>query len=121
MNASVVDIWPQLNRFHLALPGTNLPRFGRVAREGQAASAWTAGRGVAGDRRAANVAGFLGRERAAAMHGLAVVPRHQVANRPSVRVNEVALGGVFDEVAQKGARLGHRPAKDGTGVRRQEQ
>jgi len=34
-----------------------------------------------------------------------------------VGVDELALGGVLDQVAQEGARLRHRPAQDRAGVR----
>ena len=52
-----------------------------------------------------------GRGRAGAVHGLAVVPHHEVADPPLVRVDELPLGGVLDEVTQEGARLRHRPAE----------
>ena len=53
------------------------------------------------------------------MHGLAVVPHHQVADPPLVGVDELPLGRVLDQVAQEAARLGHRPADDRAGVRGQ--
>jgi hypothetical protein len=75
---------------------------------------------IAGEGGAAHVARLLGGERAAAVHGLAVVPHHQIADRPFMRVDELALGGVLDQVAQEGARLGDPPADDGPGMRSQD-
>src|SRR5262245_31303927 len=53
------------------------------------------------------------------MHRLAVVPHHEVADAPRVRIHELPLGRVLDQIAQERARLGHRPSHDAAGVRRQ--
>ena len=56
-----------------------------------------------------------------AMHGLAIVPDHQIPLPPLVRIDELPLRRVFDQIAQEGARLRHRPTHDGAAMRRQEQ
>src|SRR6185295_9731115 len=74
---------------------------------------------VADERGTAHVARLVGGERARAVHGLAVVPHDQITHTPAVRVHELPLGGVLDEVAQERAGLGDRPADDPAGVRRE--
>src|SRR5438094_670239 len=73
----------------------------------------------ADERGAAHVARLVHGERPRPTHGAAVVPHHEVADAPAVRVDELPLCGVLDEVAQEGARLRHRPAQDAARVRRQ--
>src|SRR5215470_7371991 len=68
------------------------------------------GRTVAPERRAAHVTRLVDRERPGAMHGLTVVPHHQVADLPLVGVHEFALGRVLDQVTQEQASLRDRPA-----------
>ncbi len=46
------------------------------------------------------------------MHGLAVVPLHQVELAPFVRVDELALGRMFGQVADQAHRLRPEPADD---------
>src|SRR5262249_56978591 len=70
------------------------------------------GRPVAHQGGAPHVARFVRREGARAVHGLAVVPHHEVAHRPLVRVDELTLRGMLHEVAQKAPRLWHGPAHD---------
>src|ERR1700722_811795 len=52
---------------------------------------------------AMHVADFLRIERAGAMHGGSIVPHHEVPLLPFVGIDELALRGVLDEVAQEGA------------------
>ena len=54
-----------------------------------------------------------------AMHHLAVVPHDQIAHAPLVDVDELRLRGVLVQVSQQDARLRHRHAEDGAGVRRE--
>src|SRR6478752_7024719 len=54
-----------------------------------------------------------------AMHGLAVVPHHEVMQRPFVDVDELRLRGVLGEVAQQYARFRDAHASDGAGMRGQ--
>src|SRR3989442_2607001 len=70
------------------------------------------GRTVALERRAAHVARLVDRERPGAVHGLAVVPHHQVADPPLGGVDEIPLGRMLDQVAQEQARLPPRPAQE---------
>src|SRR5215475_10111092 len=72
---------------------------------------------VAGQGRAPHVARLVDREGPGPMHGLTVVPHHEVPNAPLVSIDELALRGVLDEIAQEAARFGHRPADDGAGMR----
>ena len=73
----------------------------------------------AGDRGAAHVARLRLVVAAHAVHGLAVVPHHEVMQRPFVDVDEFGLRGVLVEVAQQQPRLRHAHALDGAGMRRQ--
>ena len=57
-------------------------------------------------------------EMPAAVHRAAVVPDHQVALAPLVAVDELAAGGVLDQLAQQQPPVGQRPADDLRGVRR---
>src|SRR5215813_2076007 len=77
------------------------------------------GRAFAHQRGPAHVARLVGRERAGAVHGLAVVPHDEVADPPLVRIDELALGGVLGQVAQEQPRLRQRPAQDRARVRGQ--
>src|SRR6267378_5337938 len=61
----------------------------------------------AGDRRAAHVARLRLIVTPHPVHGLAVVPHHEIMQRPFVDVDEFALGGVLVEVAQQYPRLRH--------------
>src|ERR1700704_238107 len=79
-------------------------------------------RGVAGKGRAAHVADLIAVvEAAGTVHRLAVVPHHEIAGPPDMRIDEFALRRVLGQVAQEYARLGDRPALDGAGMRRQKQ
>src|SRR6266702_4383970 len=73
-------------------------------------------RDFVGERRAPHVAhlGVIVAPRA--VHGDAVVPHHEVVGPPDMGVDELALRGVLGEVAQEGARLGHRPAFEAAGM-----
>ena len=51
-------------------------------------------------------------ERRRAVHGAAVVPDDEITDTPVVAVDEVALLGVLDEIAQQQASLGHGPVDD---------
>ena len=55
-------------------------------------------RAVAGQGGAAHVARFCEVEWAGAMHGLPIVPDHQVADLPFMGIDELALRCVFDQV-----------------------
>ena len=59
--------------------------------------------------------------RPAAMHRVAVVPDHQVADPPFVAVDELPLRRVLVQVGEQQPALRHRPADDVRGVRRQVQ
>src|SRR6266436_6969215 len=64
----------------------------RLAVQGRAGSGHLRrGRALAGQRGAAHVALLVGGEGPAAMHGATVVPHHEVADAPLVRVDELAL------------------------------
>src|ERR1700722_1704588 len=56
-----------------------------------------------------------------AVHDLTIVPHHQVPLSPFVRIDELRLRCVLHQIADEGARLGYRPADDGTNVCSQEQ
>ena len=58
-------------------------------------------------------------ETAHTMHGATVVPDHQVAGAPAVRMDEFALRRVLDQIADEGHGLRCLPADDGADVRRQ--
>src|SRR6266849_10404997 len=77
------------------------------------------GRSVAAERGATHVARLVRREGPGTVHGLTVVPHHQITHPPLVGIDELALGGVLDQVAQEKARLRHRPADDTPRVRGQ--
>src|SRR5581483_11793691 len=67
---------------------------------------------IARHGRSAHVARLRFIEAAYTMHGLAVVPHHQVVLTPDMRVDERPLRGMFGQIADEIARLGHRPAHD---------
>ena len=71
----------------------------------------------AGHRRAAHVAGLRLVVAPHAVHGLAIVPHHEVMQRPFMDMDELALRGVLGEIAQQQPRLGHAHALDGAGMR----
>src|ERR1700704_1132621 len=71
----------------------------------------------AGYRRPAHVAGLRLVVAADAVHGLAVVPHHEVMQRPFMDVDECRLCGVLGEIAQQAPRFGHAHAFDGAGMR----
>ena len=73
----------------------------------------------AGDRGAAHVARLRLVVAADPVHGLAVVPHHEVMQRPFVDVDELRLRGVLGEVAQQQPRFRHAHAEDRAGMRRQ--
>ncbi len=73
-------------------------------------------RAFAADGRAVHVAHLFRIERTRTVHGGPVVPHHQVPLLPFVRIDELTLRGVLDQVAQQGAGFRHRPADDGAGV-----
>ena len=79
------------------------------------------GGGGVGDGGAVEFAHLVRVVAAGAVHHAAVVPHHQIADPPLVRVDELPLGRVLVQVAQEGARFRHRPAVDLAGMRRQEQ
>ena len=60
----------------------------------------------AGHRRAAHVAGLRLVVAAHAVHGLAVVPHHEVMQRPLMDMNELGLRGVLGQIAQQQPHLG---------------
>src|SRR3954447_16557206 len=70
-----------------------------------------------GDRGAAHVAGLRLVVAAHAMHGLAVVPHHEVMQLPFMDVNEFRLRGVFVEIAQQEAAFRHAHAAYRAGMR----
>jgi transposase len=72
---------------------------------------------AAGDRGAAHVAGLRLVVAAHAVHGLAVVPHHEVVQRPFMDVDEFRLRGVLGEVAQQQPRFRHAHAPDRAGMR----
>src|SRR3954454_4730719 len=76
------------------------------------------GRRVAGDGRAPHVAHQALVEAAHPVHDLPVVPHHEIMTPPFVRIHKARLCRVLGQVAQEGARLGHRPADDRPGMRR---
>ena len=55
------------------------------------------------------------------MHRAAVVPHHEVANAPTVGVDELSLRGVLDEVFEEAHRFSCWPADDPTRMRGQEE
>src|SRR5690349_93493 len=67
-------------------------------------------RHLVGECRAMQVADLGVVVAAGAVHGGAIVPHDDVVRPPDVGVDEPALRRVLVEVAQEGARLGHRPA-----------
>ena len=71
----------------------------------------------AGHRRAPHVARLRLVVAPHAVHGLAVVPHHEVMQRPFMDMDEFALRGVLGEIAQQQPRLGHAHALDGAGMR----
>src|SRR5258708_7501972 len=73
-------------------------------------------RDFVGERGAAHVAHLGVIVAPGTVHGDAVVPHHEVPRLPDMGIDELALGGVFGEVAQEGPRLGYRPALDAAGV-----
>ena len=73
-------------------------------------------RPFAGDGRAMHIPHLLGVEGPGAMHRSAVVPHHQIPLLPFMCIDQRALGGVLDQVAQQSTRLRDRPADDGASM-----
>src|SRR4029453_15196364 len=55
------------------------------------------------------------------VHGAAVVPHHEIAHLPAVRIDELPLRRVLHQIAEEGSRLGDRPAHDAARVGGEEQ
>ena len=70
-----------------------------------------------GYRRAAHVAGLRLVVAADAVHGLAVVPHHEVMQRPFVDIDELRLRRVLGEIAQQQPSLRYAHAADSAGMR----
>ena len=56
-------------------------------------------------------------ERPRTVHGRLIVPDHQIKLSPLVRIHELSLRRVLDQIAQEGARLRNRPSDDRSGMR----
>src|SRR5579872_7180586 len=70
------------------------------------------------DRGAAQIAHFLQViEAPRPVHHGAIVPHHQVADAPGMRIDELPLGRVLGQVADEGACLGNWPADDAADMR----
>src|SRR6266853_755417 len=67
-------------------------------------------------RGAAQIARLILVMRAAAVHRVAIIPDHEIADPPFMAVDELRLGREIAEVVQQEPALRHRPADDVRGM-----
>src|SRR5689334_18709878 len=74
-----------------------------------------------GGRAAAQLAFLVEIVAPPAMQSAAIVPHHEIAQRPFMDIDKTGLGRVLEQLAEKDARLRHRHAFDGARMRTDKQ